>query len=509
MSVSRQGTASAKALFASLIGSMTSILLFRLPFWSGPMYGDDYLLVNGARQPVDSSGVVGDFFLVGGGKWRPFNTPLLLFLARRFGFEYRPYQIVNLSLLVICCTVVGLMVWLLSRSLLATLLSSVCIGASSFTWLGQISVYGILEFSATLMALLAVLVEAREFLEDRDERKSKYLAASLVIVASFIHERMLILALLFGVFHLLKRRKNISLTYFAIPLIHVILKGFFLQLDASQSGGESNLQRVRGLWILRHLFDGVGAIFGVNSGSGIFYTDGALSDLARTADLGYLGALPIVTVSTVIGVLTFRRSRVNRLHTRQRCSLLIFGIGLGCLLPAALVYERIEGRWLFLSQALLLVSLFGLIDSWANTINAAVLRSFLRMSLAIAFLLPALYYRTQSNAFTFLRDQPSALIARVSTAAPKRGAWFLVLGHSDPTIPFRWQTGYARAFEQLPNPPIEIVWGDVPSDCPRTSSPLPCIVAVSKDRNLRPNINVYVSSVSQPSDTSDPKQEGD
>jgi hypothetical protein len=473
------------------------------------MYGDDYLLVNGAQQPVDSSGVLGDFFLVGGGKWRPLNTPLLLFLARRFGFEYQPYQIVNLSLLVICCTVIGLMVWLLSHSLFATLLSSVCIGASSFTWLGQISVYGVLEFSATLVALLAVLVELREFLGDRDEGKSHYLAIGLVLVASFIHERMLILALLFGVFHLSKRRTSVSLTYFAITLIHVILKGFFLQLDASQSGGESNLQHVRGLWILRHLLDGVGAIFGMNSGSGIFYTDGALSDLARTADLGYVGVLPIITVSTVIGVLTFRVSRADRLGTRLGCSLLIFGAGIGCVFPAALVYERIEGRWLFLPQALLLVGLFGLIGSCANTRSAAVLRSSLRTSLAIAFLVSAVYYRTQSSAFTFLRDQPSTMIADVSTIAPEKGPWFLVLTHSDPTIPFRWQTGYTRAFEQLPNPPIEIVWGKAPNDCPRTFSPLPCVGAISKDQNLRPNINVYVSPVSQPPDTSDPKQEGD
>lgn len=509
MSDINQRFATFRAVVASFAGSLISILLFRLPFWSGPMYGDDYLLVNGAQQPVDSSGVLGDFFLVGGGKWRPFNTPLLLFLARRFGFEYQPYQIVNLSLLVICCTVVGLMVWLLSRSLFATLLSSVCIGASSFTWLGQISVYGVLEFSAILVALLALLVELREFLGDRDEGKSHYLAIGLVLVASFIHERMLVLALLFGVFHLLKRRKSVSLTYFAIILIHVILKGFFLQLDASQSGGESNLQDVRGLWILRHFIDGVGALFGMNSGSGIFYTDGALSDLARTADLGYVGVLPIVTVSIVIGVLTFRESRADRLGTRLGCSLLILGVGLGCIFPAALVYERIEGRWLFLPQALLLVGLFGLIGSWTNTRNVPVLRSSLRTSLAIAFLVPAVYYRTQSNAFTFLRDQPSAMIAHVSTTAPEKGPWFLVVGHTDPTIPFRWQTGYARAFEQLPNPPIEIVWGNAPNDCPQTSSPLPCVVAISKDQNLRPNINVYVSPVSQPSDTNDPKQEGD
>jgi len=474
------------------------------------MYGDDYLLVNGAHQPVDSSGIIGDFFLVGGGKWRPLNTPLLLFLARRFGFSYQPYQIVNLALLVMCCTVVGLMVWILCRTLFATLLSSACIGASSFTWLGQISVYGVLEFSAVLIALLAITVELHSLLRGDAEGKRIYVAVGLVLSATFIHERMLILAFCFGAFHLLKqRRPGPALAYFSIPMIHVVLKGFFFQLDVAQTGGESNLQQVKGLWIIRHLIDGVGAILGVNSGSGIFYTDGALSRLAKSADLGYVGAIPLITVSAVLIVSSSRNVRASRIDMRENGSMLIFISCLGSICPAALVFERIEGRWLFLPQALLLVGLFALLGTLPSDHSSAVSRTTLSILLVVGFLVPAIYYRKQSTAFTFLRDQPSLMIEDVSKTAPRKRPWVLVLGHSDPTVPFRWQTGYARAFEQLPNPPIETVWGSSRNDCPRTAIPLQCVVAISKGMNLRADIRIFDSKSKHSPESNNAKQNGD
>lgn len=510
MPTTARGFPTLKAVATALAGSLTSILLFRLPFWSGPMYGDDYLLVNDAHQPLDSSGIIGDFFLVGGGKWRPLNTPLLLFLARRFGFSYQPYQIVNLVLLVMCCTVVGLMVWIVCRTLFPTLLSSACIGASCFTWLGQISVYGVLEFSAVLIALLAVAVELHSLVRGDVRGKRIYVAVGLVLSATFIHERMLILTICFGAFHLVKgRRASLALTYFSIPMIHVVLKGFFFQLDATQTGGESNLQQVKGLWIIRHLIDGVGAILGVNSGSGIFYTDGTFSRLAKSADLGYLGAIPLITVSAILIVSIFRNVHASRTDTRENGSMFIFVACLGSICPAALVFERIEGRWLFLPQALLLVGLFALLGTLPRDHSSAVLRTSLSILLAVGFLVPAIYYRKQSTAFTFLRDQPSLMIEGVSRTAPRKRPWVLVLGHSDPTVPFQWQTGYARAFEQLPNPPIQTAWANSRNGCPRTAVPLQCVVAISKGMNLSPDIRIFDSTSKHSPDSNNAKQNGD
>lgn|GEM_PF-5943843 len=505
-----RGLSNLKAVAVALAGSLISILLFRLPFWSGPMYGDDYLLVNGAHQPVDSSGIIGDFFLVGGGKWRPLNTPLLLFLARRFGFSYRPYQIVNLALLVMCCTVVGLMVWIVCRTLLVTLLSSVCIGASCFTWLGQISVYGVLEFSAVLIALLAVAVELHSSVRGDAEGKKIYAAVGLVLSATFIHERMLILAFLFGAFHLLKRRRlSLALTYFSIPMIHVVLKGFFFQLDAAQTGGESNLQQVKGLWIIRHLIDGVGAILGMNSGSGVFYSDGTISRFARSADLGFIGASPVILVALLVMVIGFGKSRSSRFYEWMAVPSLLLALAIGALIPASLVIQRIEGRWLFFPQALLVVGLFTWVGTLSLSGKLAALRLCLIGLLTVAFLCPSIYYRTKSGSFTFIRDQPSLMIADVFAKAPVKGPWVLVLGSSDPASPFQWQMGYTRAFEQLPNPPIKTVWGNDHQDCPRMSRPLPCLIAIAANGSLRSRVEIlYVAPSEEPADRNGSDHQG-
>jgi hypothetical protein len=79
-----------KLTFAPLISSISAaagVYFFHLPLWDGPMYGDDYLLVRGALQPNGNNGFLQDIWLAGGGKWRPANTPILLWLAKRWEFS--------------------------------------------------------------------------------------------------------------------------------------------------------------------------------------------------------------------------------------------------------------------------------------------------------------------------------------------------------------------------------------------------------------------------------------
>jgi hypothetical protein len=474
-----------KLTFAPLISSISAaagVYFFHLPLWDGPMYGDDYLLVQGALQPNGNNGFLQDIWLAGGGKWRPANTPILLWLAKRWEFSYLPYQLLNLVLLVICASIVGLAVYYISKSLVACALSAFTISVSHFTWLAQISVYGVMEFSAAIFFVLACLCALKVFMASGRESSNQAVwiltSAALLLLSTLTHERYLFASIGFWLVFLIYSRssptKRVSPHVFMIiPIIHVFFKGIILGLNPLTGGGESSLKDVGGLWILKHLVDAFLGLFGYYSGSGKYYSDWPLGKLAEDSDLGFIG----LTV-TIIPLLLYLfakllmryRSGFKTPATNSHSALLLFLVLFLTLLPAATVIQRIEFRWLFVPQILILLLFTSLVTHMGLPSRY---KTPLMMFLPVCFVFLSLYYRHESEVFTLLRDQPSELVRTIEKIAPKQGDWFLEIIQSDSTMPTYWQLGYGGIFSQMTNPPYKIV--SKSEECREANPLLPCI----------------------------------
>lgn len=480
-----------KALLAAVVCAVGTLTAFRLPLWCGPLYGDDFLLVDSALQPNGRSSFSSDFFLVGSGKWRPLNTPFLLMLARWFGFDYRPYQILNIALLLFCASIIGVLVFEISQSLFSSSLAAIAAASSPYTWMGQISVYGLMEFSAVFMVLFALFFELRGIFRDNSSPWNHRLAFVCLIAATLIHERMLTLCLAFGMFHwFCSRNQRQAFSYTSILFIHIFLKGFFLQLNIGQSGGESDLQAVAGSWILQHMLASFGAILGMTSGAGIFYSRGTLRVLSENSNLNFVG-LGVVLIGFSAAALIgnkFIGIRSLSKNSRHALTLICFTL-FASVFSISLVKERIEGRWLFLPQSLLVLLVIAGLSHGLRKNGHWLLRGVISLLAIVGLLTTNAFYRTQARNFTFLRDQPSLMIREVEKSAPRSKPWVLVVGHTDATIPQKWQVGYGRAFNQLRNPPWLVSWGDSDLDCPQIRLRVRCIVVVMTGTSLRPEIS--------------------
>jgi len=474
-----------KLTFAPLISSISAavgVYFFHLPLWDGPMYGDDYLLVQGALQPNGNNGFLQDIWLAGGGKWRPASTPILLWLAKRWEFSYLPYQLLNLALLVICASIVGLAVYYISKSLVACALSAFTISVSHFTWLAQISVYGVMEFSAAIFFVLACLCALRVFMASRRESPNQAVwtltSAVLLLLSTFTHERYLFATIGFWLVFLIYSRssptKRVSPHIFMmIPIIHVFFKGIILGLNPLTGGGESSLKDVGGLWIFKHLGDAFLGLFGYYSGSGKYYSDWPLGKLAEDSDLGFIGlTVAIIPLLLYLFAKLFLR-KLSDFKSSVKIShleLFLFSILFLTLLPAATVIQRIEFRWLFVPQILLLLLFTSLVT---QMVLPSRYKTSLVIFLPVCFIFLSLYYRHESKVFTLLRDQPSELVRTIEKIAPKQGSWFLEIIQPDSTMPTNWQLGYGGIFSQMTNPPYQIV--SKSEDCRAINHLIPCI----------------------------------
>lgn len=489
-----------KLIFApliSLISAAVGVFFFHLPLWDGPMYGDDYLLVQGALQPNGNNGFLQDIWLAGGGKWRPANTPILLWLAKRWEFSYLPYQLLNLVLLVICASIVGFAVYYISKSLVACALGAFTISVSHFTWLAQISVYGVMEFSAAILFVLACMCALRVFIASNRESPNlaswTFTSAALLLLSTFAHERYLFACLGFWfVFLIYSRssstRRALPHVFMMIPIIHLFFKGIILGLNPLAGGGESSLKDVGGLWIFKHLGDAFLGLFGYYSGSGKYYSDWPLGRLAEQSNLGFVGlTIALIPILLYLFAKLFLR-KPSDFKTSVKIShseLFLFSILFLTLLPAATVIQRIEFRWLFVPQILLLLLFTSLVT---QMVLPSRYKTPLVIFLPVCFIFLSLYYRHESKVFTLLRDQPSELVRTIEKIAPKQGSWFLEIIQPDSAMPTNWQLGYGGIFSQMTNPPYQIV--SKSEECREINQLLPCISVAIDGSSTKFNIKI-------------------
>jgi len=473
------------ASLISLFSSATGVLIFHLPLWDGPMYGDDYLLVRDALQPNGNNGFLQDIWLTGGGKWRPANTPILLWLAKRWEFAYLPYQVLNLILLVICASIVGLASYYISKSLVACALGAFAISVSHFTWLAQISVYGVMELSAAIFFILACMCALRIFTASNNESPNlalwTFTSAALLLLSTLTHERYLFACLGFWlVFLIYSSSSSVSVIlphiFLMIPLFHLFFKGILLSLNPLAGGGESNLRDVGGLWIFKHLGDALLGLFGYYSGSGKYYSDWPLGRLAEYSELGFVGlAIALIPILLYLFAILFQRSRFGfkTLIKISHLEIFLFLTFFLTLIPSATVIQRIEFRWLFVPHILLLLLFLTIVKQLSLSSR---LKTLFMISLPICFIFLSIYYRHESKAFTLLRDQPSELVRTIEKIAPKQGNWFLEINQLDSTMPTYWQLGYGGIFSQMTNPPYQIA--SKIEACRTVNVSIPCVSVV-------------------------------
>jgi hypothetical protein len=489
------------ASLLSLSAAFVGVFIFHLPIWNGPMYGDDFLGVNGALQPNGSTGIWSDIWLAGGGKWRPVSTPIMLWMGRHFEYSYRPYQILNFSLLILCAALVGVLSYHLYKSIFTASTISFAISISHFTWLDQISIYGQMELlaiiflvSATMSAFLSI-----ELPSNKSSRalQLQLLTTLLLLLSTFTHERYLLTAFCFWLLFLFgspagSKLRTRSYLFLIVPAIHIFLKGALMNLDPIAGGGESNLREVRSWWLLQHLGDSFLGLFGYFSGAGKYYSDWPIGELGKQSDLRIIGVLIITVPLLVITLLLLRLQDKPKISFRQKnyrtkC-IFQFSLVIATIAPAASVIQRIEPRWLFAPQIFFLLLCTTIISRFNVD---KLLKTIAPIILPLCFISISIFYRGKSEAYSLLRDQPSAAILSLEKIAPPEEDWVLLIHQTDANMPVLWQFGYGRVFSQMKNPPYKVYYSAA-KGCSEIAIKISCVSIVLKAASM--DFDVKLSS---------------
>ena len=354
-----------------------------------------------------------------------------------------------------------------------------------------------MEFSAAILFLLACLGAMKSFslIHEGSPRTTVCinLSAVLLLLSTLTHERYLLASFGFWAIFLFKETRpdnshSYARLFLLIPLLHVFFKGIILGLSPLAGGGESSFQDVIGFWILHHFGDALLGLGGYYSGTGKFYSDWPLGKLGEQSDLRLLGfsmiLIPLVLI-TISCLLKTRSDEYNNNGKSLKITFLFMMLVLTTL-PSATVVQRIEFRWLFIPQALLLLLFTTCVSKYL--INSRLKIPALLLPL-LCFALISLHYRGDSKSFTLLRDQPSMLISSLEKVAPRQGYWILSLQQSDVTMPTYWQLGYGGVFTQMKNPPYLLV--AKPDDCAAINANLPCISVFIRGASTNFEISKY------------------
>jgi hypothetical protein len=467
------------SLFIS-ISAIVTMVLFKLPFYHGYFFGDDSLLVNDATNPNGPHGLISETFIVGGGKWRPLITPLLLRMARYFGNNLVPFQIVSMVLLMSTAVLIGLMVHRLTGKTTPAVFATSLFLSSPFTWLYQSWTYGVMESAALLGTVISLFILTGFFIETKHAQLRIWVAFSFLHISTLIHERYIVVSLALFITYLIfpkyAHRREINFSIFLlIPLFHVVVKGFLLDLNPITSGGESSGDSSLGFEFVYRLLRGMQGVLGGLSGSGYFYSTSrfAIESNSNAAT----AVIPITVVLLIVLAVLFGIATKNRYvndppseqSTQSVLSAALIGIvGLSLLVPGALVEERFEGRWILGPQIFIISAV--LITAF-NFLKISFIKYFISLSLTMILLSVNWSYKSYSSEYFVYRNQTDKALTMLGELVPKRGAWSLVIRSTDPSSPTNWQFAYGYALQQLTNPPYSL-----DEACPRYRLDIPCFI---------------------------------
>jgi hypothetical protein len=400
-------------------------------------------------------------------------------MAREFGNNLVPFQIVSSLLLVFTGILFGMLVYRLTQLSTPSILAVVLILSSPFTWLFQSWTYGVMESSALLCTVISIyfLVDIEDVKKHRQFKT--WGAFTFLFFSTLIHERYIIVAFALFFFYLClpKYTKQFAINprlFLLIPIFHLITKGFILGINPITSGGETPQDTSLGLGVVSRLLRGMQGVLGGLSGSGYYYASDSFSIQMNQHSASVvvpIGLFCLILLSTLFAtVIRIRDKKVDNFEITAGSKYgvaLLCTVGISLLLPGSLVNERFEGRWIYGAQIFIISAL--LIAS-NDFLVFRRLKYALSIPLFTVLLLVNWSYRSNSPAFFTFRSQVDASLMALQRLVPREDPWSLVIKPYDSNSPTNWQFAYGYSLQQLSNPPYSFSLGT----CPTHREKIPC-----------------------------------
>lgn len=430
----------------------TVSVLVRLPIRHQPLWGDDALLLRASQMPHGyASSLTESFFQTGSFKYRPITTPILSVFVSWFGNDIFWYQIVNTAFIGVLAFIVFLICASLSNSRLLGIFAGILVILTRFNWYSQDYVFGLMEITALLLftGCLGLVIAALR----QEDVFILSMSQGLLLMCTLTHERYVLvsLAIPMGVVVsafvtqiLARRLVQRSLWFLAIPLIHIVVKSELLMVSPLTGGGESDFNKVKGFWILRHFLEAVWSLFGLSNG---------YENAAQESRLN-----PLVFVATTLlttGVVFLVLVQKFFVSFRKKSPEIAIGIVLlavfgSVTFSASLVIERIEYRWLFPSFITFLFLASWVMSSGSHRLRMAVF--------AVAISMAATEFAYQPF-HRIIALSPSRVEAAVSALRGRGqdGPWKLIVMPKNWEHSWQWWSfGYGDVFFQMDNPPMSV-----------------------------------------------------
>ena len=445
-----------KALFRHqqiIVGILVSVYIFRLHANHSFFVGDDFQVYKAWMDPTsllsNNFTAIRDVSL---DKWRPLNN----FATSTLMGKFKNYSDWNLLGLILWIVLLSLMI-LIRQSWIQTNKIHVVAGVILITlsptlWYVQNSVFVFLELGP-IVAILAGLILLYRAMENNTKVSVLY-SAIWTGTAGLFHERFYIASFVLALSCYLRSRKyplykSTHLYFFVIPLIWVYSMTVSLGANPLRGGGEIGFSNNIGTWVIRNLYVAFIEIFKI-SGQIIVFDSG----IPSLFDYG-VALLLFLCLCTV----TFLIKKHLGFKGTELWLLM-----LGTAIPAGLVYERIEPRWL------LAPTIFFCLLAWMflDQAKPGSMR-YLSIIATIALIYLTVTVQGKFEKFEKWKTDSQKIVNMALNSAPPEGEWHLSLQLLDGSETWRyWALDNGAVFsENIPNGPSSFnqYFEDCPSRC--------------------------------------------
>ena len=141
---------------------------------------------------------------------------------------------------------------------------------------------------------------------------------------------------------------------------------------------------------------------------------------------------------------------------RRRSNLAFIAIILFSSIPAATVATRLEMRWIYFTEILLVVALVYTIIGFSRLLNKSTLVRNLLIIPLVIYASINIYSKQFVKYFDFPRIQGQSIYEEIAKSAPIDGEWAItfILDEANSGI-VGWQLGYGAMLKNLDNPPSD------------------------------------------------------
>ena len=436
-----------------MIGVLVSIVIFRQHANFSFFVGDDFQVYQAWSDPnslmSNNITAIRDFSQ---DKWRPLNN----FVTSTLMTTFKNYSAWNALGIILWIAILQLMM-LFRRSWSQgnkthVLVGMIVITLSPTLWYVQNSVFVFLELGPIIAILTGLILFEKA---DKNQTKVSIIYSAIWIgIAGLFHERFYIVSFAFALICYLRSRtkpiyKSAHLLYFAIPIVWIYSMTVVLGANPLQGGGETGFSNNMGTWIIRNISIAFLEIFRLRGRVIVFG-----SSIPTTSDYGVAIALFLIFTG-----LTY----LIRKHLGFR-GLELWVLAIATALPAGLVYERVEPRWLLAPTVIICIL------AWMTIDNRSMSRSryFLILPL-VAFISFTVQAQAKFNDFEKWRTESQEIVNFAAKNAPLAGEWHLSIELLDGSAEWRgWALGGGAVFgENISNGPSTFnqYFDDCPTRC--------------------------------------------